>query len=224
VVGARTGQAQTAPNRTQSQLLNQPQVDLEALGLTFELPTTGASDSPKLWGTMGSDMAMSPQPATSRVSQASHKPFLLHACPACSVTNCLHVEQRPLYANVQQNEIRLANRQCSVTWKNNCANRLIIRHTLYTTFKYKREVKLFCRCSSLNVSNFCAYVPQFSVRWYKRKLIRNYCRVLWRRRGQVITVPSRRYCRSCCPSDHRVYIIEIYTTRYLIGSVPQAVI
>jgi hypothetical protein len=115
VVGARTGQAQTAPNRTQSQLLNQPQVDLEALGLTFELPTTGASDSPKLWGTMGSDMAMSPQPATSRVSQASHKPFLLHACPACSVTNCLHVEQRPLYANVQQNEIRLANRQCSVT-------------------------------------------------------------------------------------------------------------
>jgi hypothetical protein len=40
VVGARTGQAQTAPNRTQSQLLNQPQVDLEALGLTFELPTT----------------------------------------------------------------------------------------------------------------------------------------------------------------------------------------
>jgi hypothetical protein len=41
VVGARTGQAQTAPNRTQSQLLNQPQVDLEALGLTFELPTTG---------------------------------------------------------------------------------------------------------------------------------------------------------------------------------------
>ncbi|XP_068904525.1 nuclear receptor coactivator 1 isoform X6 [Tenebrio molitor] len=74
VVGARTGQAQTAPNRTQSQLLNQPQVDLEALGLTFELPTTGASDSPKLWGTMGSDMAMSPQPATSRSSMEEARP------------------------------------------------------------------------------------------------------------------------------------------------------
>ncbi|XP_008193624.1 nuclear receptor coactivator 2 isoform X3 [Tribolium castaneum] len=69
VVGARTGQAQTAPNRTQSQLLNQQQVDLEALGITFEMPTSGASDSPKLWGAMGSDMgSMSPQPATSRSS------------------------------------------------------------------------------------------------------------------------------------------------------------
>ncbi|XP_063902994.1 nuclear receptor coactivator 1 isoform X4 [Zophobas morio] len=74
VVGARTGQAQTAPNRTQSQLLNQ-QVDLEAFGLTFELPTSGASDSPKLWGAMGSDMgSMSPQPATSRSSMEEARP------------------------------------------------------------------------------------------------------------------------------------------------------
>lgn len=35
----------------------------------MSLLRTGASDSPKLWGAMGSDMgAMSPQSATSRVS------------------------------------------------------------------------------------------------------------------------------------------------------------
>lgn len=40
VVGARNAQTQNAPNRTQSQLLNQQQVDLEALGLTYEMPAT----------------------------------------------------------------------------------------------------------------------------------------------------------------------------------------
>ncbi|XP_018329075.1 nuclear receptor coactivator 1 isoform X3 [Agrilus planipennis] len=78
VVGARTGQTQQqqqqqqqVPNRPPSQIIiNQQTVntaDLEALGLSFEMPTSGASESPKLWGAMGSDMgSVSPQPATSR--------------------------------------------------------------------------------------------------------------------------------------------------------------
>ncbi|XP_018571152.1 nuclear receptor coactivator 1 isoform X2 [Anoplophora glabripennis] len=70
VVGARTGQTQPAGNRPPSQLMSQQQQvnDLESLGINFEM-ATGASDSPKLWGAMGSDMgSMSPQPATSRSS------------------------------------------------------------------------------------------------------------------------------------------------------------
>nr|AYI50060.1 steroid receptor co-activator [Monochamus saltuarius] len=70
VVGARTGQTQPAANRPPSQLMSQQQQvsDLESLGISFEM-ATGASDSPKLWGAMGSDMgSMSPQPATSRSS------------------------------------------------------------------------------------------------------------------------------------------------------------
>ncbi|KAB0798164.1 hypothetical protein PPYR_09157 [Photinus pyralis] len=86
VVGARTGQTQQQTNtRPSPQLLSQ-QVnpsDLEALGLSFEMATPGASESPKLWGAMGSDMgSMSPQPATSRSSmeegrQGDHKSSLL---------------------------------------------------------------------------------------------------------------------------------------------------
>ncbi|GJQ82169.1 hypothetical protein Trydic_g6002 [Trypoxylus dichotomus] len=70
VVGARSGQTQPPNNRTQSQLLNQAVItpDLD-LGHSFDLPTSGASESPKLWGAIGSDMgSMSPQPATSRTS------------------------------------------------------------------------------------------------------------------------------------------------------------
>ncbi|KAK9721673.1 Helix-loop-helix DNA-binding domain [Popillia japonica] len=69
VVGARSGQTQPPNNRTQNQLLNQavtPDLDLSH---NFDLPTSGASESPKLWGAIGSDMgSMSPQPATSRTS------------------------------------------------------------------------------------------------------------------------------------------------------------
>ncbi|XP_056647099.1 nuclear receptor coactivator 3 isoform X3 [Diorhabda sublineata] len=75
VVGARTAQAQPAAGTTapptrppsQMQLTQQQQVsDLETLGLNFEM-ATGASDSPKLWGAMGTDMgSMSPQPVNSR--------------------------------------------------------------------------------------------------------------------------------------------------------------
>ncbi|KAK9888472.1 hypothetical protein WA026_000721 [Henosepilachna vigintioctopunctata] len=84
VVGARTqgqSQPQSRPSSQQQLLTPQQQVaDLEALGLTFE---TGASDSPKLWGAMGSDMgSLSPQQATSRttleeVRQGDHKSSLL---------------------------------------------------------------------------------------------------------------------------------------------------
>ncbi|KAF2881854.1 hypothetical protein ILUMI_24318 [Ignelater luminosus] len=95
VVGARTGQTQQQQQQQQqqtttrpstTQLINPQQVsasDLEALGLSFEMPPSGASESPKLWGTMGSDMgSMSPQPATSRSSmeearQGDHKSSLL---------------------------------------------------------------------------------------------------------------------------------------------------
>lgn len=41
VVGARTGQTQTAPGRPPSQLLNQVNPDLDALGINFEMPTSG---------------------------------------------------------------------------------------------------------------------------------------------------------------------------------------
>lgn len=43
VVGARTGQQpqQQPSSRPPSQLLNQQQVDLEALGLSFEMPNSG---------------------------------------------------------------------------------------------------------------------------------------------------------------------------------------
>ncbi|CAH1183759.1 unnamed protein product [Phaedon cochleariae] len=69
VVGARTAQAQPTTSRTPAQMLVQQQVsDLESLGINFEIPS-GASDSPKLWGAIGSDMgSMSPQPATSRTT------------------------------------------------------------------------------------------------------------------------------------------------------------
>jgi len=89
VVGARTGQTQQQQQtsaRPSTQLINQQPVntaELEALGLSFEMPTSGASESPKLWGTMGSDMgSMSPQPATSRSTmeearQGDHKSSLL---------------------------------------------------------------------------------------------------------------------------------------------------
>ncbi|XP_060517489.1 nuclear receptor coactivator 2-like isoform X3 [Cylas formicarius] len=71
VVGARTAQSQpnSVQRNPQQQLqMGQQSVDLEALGITFEMPS-GASDSPKLWGAMGSDMgSMSPQQATSRTT------------------------------------------------------------------------------------------------------------------------------------------------------------
>lgn len=41
VVGARTGQTQTAPGRPPSQLMNQVSPDLDALGINFEMPTSG---------------------------------------------------------------------------------------------------------------------------------------------------------------------------------------
>lgn len=41
VVGARTGQTQAAPGRPPSQLLNQVNPDLDALGINFEMPTSG---------------------------------------------------------------------------------------------------------------------------------------------------------------------------------------
>lgn len=44
VVGARTGQSQPGASRAQSQMLNQNvtvPADLEALGLTFEMPPAG---------------------------------------------------------------------------------------------------------------------------------------------------------------------------------------
>ncbi|XP_074027030.1 basic helix-loop-helix family member taiman isoform X4 [Leptinotarsa decemlineata] len=68
VVGARTAQSQPSTGRPPSQMITQQQVnDLESLGISFEL--SGASDSPKLWGAMGSDIgSMSPQPATSRTT------------------------------------------------------------------------------------------------------------------------------------------------------------
>ncbi|XP_044727109.1 nuclear receptor coactivator 2 isoform X3 [Chrysoperla carnea] len=46
--------------------------DLETLGLAYEMPPTGASDSPKLWGTMGSNDigSMSPQ-ASATLSSSS---------------------------------------------------------------------------------------------------------------------------------------------------------
>ncbi|KAG5896382.1 hypothetical protein JTB14_009588 [Gonioctena quinquepunctata] len=71
VVGARTANAQPTSSRPPSQMMSQQQQqqvnDLESLGINFEM-ATGASDSPKLWGAMGSDMgSMSPpQPTTSR--------------------------------------------------------------------------------------------------------------------------------------------------------------
>ncbi|XP_066143989.1 nuclear receptor coactivator 1-like isoform X2 [Euwallacea fornicatus] len=77
VVGARTAQSQPSvgqrsgpsPAQQLQQLSQQGTVDLDSLGITFEMPS-GASESPKLWGAMGSDMgSMSPpQPATSRTS------------------------------------------------------------------------------------------------------------------------------------------------------------
>ncbi|XP_076255265.1 basic helix-loop-helix family member taiman isoform X5 [Rhynchophorus ferrugineus] len=81
VVGARTAQAQpTATPRgpTQNQQLQQmgqPQsVDLESLGISFEM-ASGASESPKLWGAMGSEMnSMSPQQATSRATMEEGRP------------------------------------------------------------------------------------------------------------------------------------------------------
>ncbi|KAJ8920909.1 hypothetical protein NQ315_015702, partial [Exocentrus adspersus] len=76
VVGARTAQTQPVTNRPQSQLMSQQQqvADLESLGINFEM-AAGASDSPKLWGAMGSDMgSMSPQPATSRSSMEEGRP------------------------------------------------------------------------------------------------------------------------------------------------------
>ncbi|XP_048518470.1 nuclear receptor coactivator 3 isoform X5 [Dendroctonus ponderosae] len=81
VVGARTAQSQPTgqrpgPSAAQQlqQQLGQQGVDLESLGLTFEMPT-GASDSPKLWGAMGSEMgSMSPQPATSRTTMDEGRP------------------------------------------------------------------------------------------------------------------------------------------------------
>ncbi|XP_045471879.1 nuclear receptor coactivator 3 isoform X3 [Harmonia axyridis] len=83
VVGARTqGQAQpqNRPSPQQQILTQQQQVaDLEVLGLSYE---AGASDSPKLWGAMGSDMgSLSPQQATrnslEEVRQGDHKSSLL---------------------------------------------------------------------------------------------------------------------------------------------------
>ncbi|CAH1971645.1 unnamed protein product [Acanthoscelides obtectus] len=73
VVGARTQQQQQQQPTVRPQQQppqQQPTVgDLESLGITFEM---GGSDSPKLWGTMGSDMSsMSPpqhQAATSRTT------------------------------------------------------------------------------------------------------------------------------------------------------------
>ncbi|XP_049822907.1 nuclear receptor coactivator 1 isoform X2 [Aethina tumida] len=90
VVGARTAQAQpsgAAPRQPQQQqqgmLQQQVTPDLDGLALGFDM-ATGASDNPKLWGAMGSDMgSMSPQPATSRttmeeaVRQGDHKSSLL---------------------------------------------------------------------------------------------------------------------------------------------------
>ncbi|KAJ8978180.1 hypothetical protein NQ317_009668 [Molorchus minor] len=63
------GATSTELQPTPSQLMSQQQVsDLDSLGINFEM-AAGASDSPKLWGAMGSDMgSMSPQPATSRSS------------------------------------------------------------------------------------------------------------------------------------------------------------
>ncbi|XP_022919000.1 nuclear receptor coactivator 2 isoform X2 [Onthophagus taurus] len=69
VVGARA-QAQPSNTRPQGQILTQNVTqDLDLGGLNYDLPTTGASESPKLWAAMGSDMgSMSPQPATSRTT------------------------------------------------------------------------------------------------------------------------------------------------------------
>ncbi|KAJ8942844.1 hypothetical protein NQ314_009906 [Rhamnusium bicolor] len=88
VVGARTGQTQPTANRPPSQLISQQQQvsDLESLGINFEM-AAGASDSPKLWGAMGSDMgSMSPQPATSRVS---HTPVHLRLSCLLLLTSCM---------------------------------------------------------------------------------------------------------------------------------------
>ncbi|KAL1513434.1 hypothetical protein ABEB36_002845 [Hypothenemus hampei] len=80
VVGARTGQAQPAvgqrsgpsPAQQMQQMGQQGAVDLDSL-MTFDMP--GASESPKLWGAMGSEMgSMSPQPATSRTSMEEGRP------------------------------------------------------------------------------------------------------------------------------------------------------
>ncbi|XP_030765336.1 nuclear receptor coactivator 2 isoform X3 [Sitophilus oryzae] len=82
VVGARTGQSQSAGTPRSStqqvqqlqQMAQQQAVDLESLGLTFEMPS-GASESPKLWGTMGSEMgSISAQPATSRTTMEEGRP------------------------------------------------------------------------------------------------------------------------------------------------------
>ncbi|XP_050300353.1 nuclear receptor coactivator 3 isoform X3 [Anthonomus grandis grandis] len=76
VVGARTAQG-AGPRPTASdssaapqlqQLAQQGNVDLEALGISFEMPPGARGESPKLWGAIGSEMAsVSPQPqATTR--------------------------------------------------------------------------------------------------------------------------------------------------------------
>nr|CAD7201175.1 unnamed protein product [Timema douglasi] len=49
--------------------------ELEALGITFEMPTPGAGDSPKLWGSIGSDMGSgSPQPGLSSRNTMEESP------------------------------------------------------------------------------------------------------------------------------------------------------
>lgn len=72
MVGARTGGAQGRQPPQQIQVAPGQQVspaELEALGLTFEMPNTGGSESPKLWGNVGSELsAVSPQPGLSRTN------------------------------------------------------------------------------------------------------------------------------------------------------------
>uniref|UniRef100_A0A1B6C442 Uncharacterized protein n=3 Tax=Clastoptera arizonana TaxID=38151 RepID=A0A1B6C442_9HEMI len=73
MVGARTGVSQAGrPQQQQIQVGPGQQVssaDLEALGLSFEMPNTGGSESPKMWGNVGSEMsAVSPQPGISRTN------------------------------------------------------------------------------------------------------------------------------------------------------------
>lgn len=60
----------------------------------MSLLRAGASDSPKLWGAMGSDMgSMSPQPATSRVS---HTPVHLRLSCLLLLTRCMLARHRRL--------------------------------------------------------------------------------------------------------------------------------